>query len=506
MHLRARSRRRGLAIAVGVVATLLTAPSPAETAPSLVETAPSLAGIPDPPPPPRVTADTVGKPWGTVEGLLQFRGNPTRTWYGRGPVPQHPQVLWRFPRREKMCAFSKVGPREPSEWCGTGWTGQPAVWERPDGVTEVIFGAFDKKVHFLNAETGERTRPDFATKDIIKGSVTIDPDGYPLLYFGSRDNRLRVIALDRNPTRWLWSLRSSDYPGIYDNDWDGNPSIVDDHLITGGENGYFFVVKLNRGYDAKGRVTVAPEVKLALPGWTKELFAKVGDRSNGIESSAAVFEDRAYFANGLGRVVGVDLNEARQGRSSILFDYWVGDDVDASVVVDEQGMLYVAVELERFLPRSREVGQLVKLDPQRDGDPRVWGVEVPPGIGDERGGGIWSTPALGDGVLYVTTQAGDLMVVDRETGAVAWRESNLRHLWSSPALVDDTLIVATCEGELRAYDVRDPRRPERRWNITLGEGICIESTPAVWRGRIFVGSWDGHFYAIGDPPALAGME
>ena len=41
---------------------------------------------------------SVGEPWGdTVEGLLTFRGNPTRTYYGEGPVPDSPEVLWRFP-------------------------------------------------------------------------------------------------------------------------------------------------------------------------------------------------------------------------------------------------------------------------------------------------------------------------------------------------------------------------------------------------------------------------
>ena len=34
-----------------------------------------------------------GGPWGdTVTGLLTFRGNPTRTYYGEGPVPDAPEV------------------------------------------------------------------------------------------------------------------------------------------------------------------------------------------------------------------------------------------------------------------------------------------------------------------------------------------------------------------------------------------------------------------------------
>ena len=39
-----------------------------------------------------------GRPWGdSVDGLLTFRGNPTRSWHGRGPVPMDPVERWRFP-------------------------------------------------------------------------------------------------------------------------------------------------------------------------------------------------------------------------------------------------------------------------------------------------------------------------------------------------------------------------------------------------------------------------
>ncbi len=82
-----------------------------------------------------------------------FRGNPSRTWYGAGPIPESLTVRWRYPD-EAMCGNSPVGG-EDKVWCGGGWTGQPLVWERPDGVTEVIFGAYDKHIHFVDAATGE---------------------------------------------------------------------------------------------------------------------------------------------------------------------------------------------------------------------------------------------------------------------------------------------------------------------------------------------------------------
>jgi len=50
---------------------------------------------------------------------------------------------------------------------------------------------------------------------------------------------------------------------------------------------------------------------------------------------------------------------------------------------------------------------------------------------------------------------------------------------------------------LRAYDVSDPSVLQLLWELPVGGG-CIESTPAVWNGRLYVGSRDGYFYAIGE--------
>ncbi|MFW2339295.1 MAG: PQQ-binding-like beta-propeller repeat protein [Acidimicrobiia bacterium] len=440
---------------------------------------------------------TVGAAWGTATGVLQFRGNPSHTWYGPSEIPENPRQLWRFPE-SAMCGTSTVGG-EATKWCGTGWTGQPAVWVRPDGITEVVFGAYDKAVHFVNAETGERTRPDFRVGDLIKGSVTIDPDGYPLLYFGSRDNKLRVVALDRPEPIELWAINSADHPGIWNNDWDGNPSIVEDIMFEGGENGILFATKLNRSYDGDGRVQIEPEILVKVEGWNDDLIRSVGDRNASIESSVAILDGRLYFTNSGGRVVGLDITRVEAGEAPIVFDYWAGDDIDASPVIDANGMLYIAIELERNLSRAEEVGQIIKLDPSRPDDPLLWSVAVP-ALNSLTDGGAWATPALGDGVLYAATHPGDLLAIDTDTGEVLWTDAIGFHAWSSPLIVDDHLLVAVdCEGGggLRAYSLADPTRPVRAWDLPHGGG-CIESTPTVWDGRIFVGSRDGFFYAFGD--------
>ena len=440
-----------------------------------------------------VPGSTVGEPWGTTVGLTMFRGNPTRTFHGTGPLPTTaPAELWRHPD-DPMCGTSAVAGVS-SLWCGTGWTGQPAVWERPDGVTEVVFGAYDKAVHFLDAETGLATREPFLTGDIIKGSVTVDPDGYPLLYTGSRDNKLRILALDREPVVELWSLDAYEVPGIWNDDWDGNPVVVDDVLYEGGENGWFFAIRLNRRI-VDGLVSVAPEIIWSMPGWNDELLSRVGSNVS-IEASVVVYDRTVYFANSGGRVVGVDMDLVDAGAADpVVFDFWAGDDIDATPVVDAEGMLYLGVELERYNDRSEEVGQLISLDPSDPDDPLRWGVAVP-GIAGSNGG-IWATPAVDEGMVYVATHSGRLLAVDAATGDVTWEDEIGFHAWSSPVLVDGRLVVATCEtAEIRSYLLDDPRQPRLEWAFTAAEG-CIESTPAVWNGRIYVGSRDGYFRAFG---------
>jgi hypothetical protein len=439
---------------------------------------------------------TVGQPWGTTVGLTMFRGNPTRTYYGAGSISESPAVAWSYPDSGMCSESTNLGVT--TTWCGMGWTGQPAVWERPDGVTELIFGAYDGAVHFVDAATGTDTRPEFQTGDLIKGSVTIDPDGFPLLYTGSRDNKLRIIALDRSEPTELWSVDATAVDWIWNDDWDANPLIIDDMMYEGGENGWFFAYQLNRGYDANGTVTVNPEIKFSMRGWTEEQLANIGDENVSVENSAVAYEDRIYFANSGGRIVGLDVSDVRNGNAPVVFDYWAGGDIDASLVVDADGFVYASIEYEPSqmssteTARQNEVGQLVKLDPYTDGDPRVWGID----LSAAEDSGLWATPALHAGLLYTNTHSGSLIAVDTANGDIVWQDGTVGwHSWSSPSVVDDTLVVATCAGDVRGYSLADPRAPQQVWSVSLGES-CLEATAAVWNGTIYLGSRDGYLRAV----------
>ena len=434
-------------------------------------------------------------PNATVEGLLTFRGNPSRSYYGVGPVPMTtPTIVRKFPDAPMCRESTDLGTTKV--WCGMGWTGQPTIVEREDR-TWAIFGGYDGNLHFMDVDTGQRILPDVETGDLIKGTPTIDPDDHPLVYFGSRDDQLRIVALDRpGVAEVLWQLDSeSVQPVKWNDDWDSSPIVIGDYMVVGSESSRFWVVKLNRSYDVAGLVQVAPEVVFTDEAWDEQVIAdNGGDQHASVESSVTVVGDVAYFGTSAGLVLGYDLAGVEDGAvPQQVFRFYTAGDNDASIVADDEGMLYAAAQNDRPAnPRAIEVGQLQKLDPTKPADPIVWTFQET----SAEGQGIYGTPAVIGDVVYVTSAGGRLIALDRDTGALLWERPLAGPAWASPVVVDDVLLVGDClEGGFHAYDVSDPAVvPPELWVVDLGG--CIEATPAVWKGRIYIGSRAGHLYTL----------
>ena len=439
-----------------------------------------------------------GEPWSTkVVGQITFRGNPTRSYYGLGPVPRAPKIQWQYPESGGMCGNSPVGGQDKT-WCGSGWTGQPSAWLQ-GGKTWLSVGAYDKKIHFWDAASGKSLIGDYDMGDIIKGSVTRDPDGFPLLYSGSRAD-FQILAMDRDnkEPESLWTLHATDVsPTKWNDDWDGSSLVLDDYLFEGGENGQFHIVKLNRKMGADGKVSVDPKIVFNAPAWDQQELTDLagsGERVNdvSIENSVAISGNTVYFSNSGGLLQGWDITGLKDGKvPKRTFRFWTGDDTDASVVIDKEGMLYVAQEVERSSSsaRSQKVGQLIKLDPTKPDDPIVWSVADP--------NGMWATPAISDGVVVSPTDSGRIVGVDQKTGEILWEKKLPGPTWSSPVIVDKVWVQGDCGGVLHGFDFSNPRtEPPELWNVQL-EG-CVESTPTVFKGQIFVGARGGKFYALGD--------
>ena len=126
-----------------------------------------------------------------VKGITTFRGNNYRDTAAYGFVKVSENKLAKV-------WTNVIG--QTDSWTGVGWNGQPSIveWDKnvrkqmnlydefkeKENFVEVIYGALDSYVHFYDLETGHPSRDPIKVESSIKGSITIDPRGYPLLYVG----------------------------------------------------------------------------------------------------------------------------------------------------------------------------------------------------------------------------------------------------------------------------------------------------------------------------------
>ena len=467
--------------------------------------------------------ETFMKTWPELEeqngseplGFYHFRGNPSRSWYGVGSLPSsRPKVLWRHgPFRgyyNSRMTQASVAAGQKKIWTGTGWTGQPVLRTLDDGREEVIVGAYDQAIHFFDANSGERTRNKFQAGGIIKGTVSLDPSGDPILLAGPNDGHFRVIDISRSqPTEIYRESFNTEKIARNRSGWDSSPMFIGDYIFAGGENALFYTLKMHKKRDTEGnRVDVKVEKLNAVRVYTRKMMSDFGsDSTHGtsIESSPVFFEDRVYISNSGGLIQGFDVNLLVSGASrneALVFEHWVGDDVDATIVADEHGHLYVSIQDEKRTTKaqilaSKKNGHLVKLNPYDPIHPILATFTIPNAHKTADKDGFWATPSINKTHIYITAHNGRFYVLDRNNLEIIFSEDLGSHNWATSVLIEDKLLVPTCiPGSLVLYDVSKPEAPQKLWTYKHPSG-CIESTPLVWKGNIYVGSRDGYFYKIG---------
>ena len=379
------------------------------------------------------------KPWrygdtsAATDAMLMFRGNPSHTFYGVGPVPENPKVLWKH----RMIDFESLYYGTPHVWAGTGWTGQAAYL---DGY--VFVGSQGRSLYAFEADSG-KLRWRYESTRQIKSSVCLYDNK---LYFGSVDDWLRCV--DARTGEVLWRVNTG-------HDLDSSAVVVGGRLYVAGECGYarcvdpltgeqhwkYFVGAINRG-------------------------PKAG--SYGSETSPAVVDGQYYTATYDGELFRLD---AATGEKR-----WIaktGADTDVSPVVWRD---YVYTAAEEEAPKvycfAREDGR------------KVWELE--------KKRGFWSTPALVDGVLYITGDDGRCYAIDALTDKERWATKLQWQSWSSPAVVDGKAVFGDFAGNLWCLDTKTG---QELWKLPLGGHL--DSTPVIMHGKIYVGTAAGTFYCVG---------
>ena len=468
-----------------------------------------------------------------VPGVLTFRGNHHRTApaYGTADVKQKKlDIVWT----------QEIGEArgDGSYFPGAGWTGQPLLVNWPEktrkamgfepefadkDLVEVLYPVFDGNVYRIDLETGKQTKPPIVTGCGFKGTGSVDPRGYPLLYAGqglddmdadedTKDCpfRYRIFDLIQNEEVSGWSGDDEVRPrkdwGAFDSSALVNAAT--DTLIEPGENGLIYKVKLNTKFDAKAK-TVSVDPKLTKLEYKTTISGKFG-----IESSAVAYRNLMFASDNDGNLICWDATTMQ-----VVWARDVGDDSDASMVLEEtpEGVfLYHGNTLDdRGHAGDDNFTYLRKLN-ALTGEV-VWEYHVPTVASSPNNGGLLATPVLGEGeisdlVIFNVSRTtepllcvfnkclgdygGELLALDRKTGKAAWTRALEFWSWSSPVVFTGKDghsygVFADASGTLHLFD---PNTGEDYSTVSLGKNV--EASPAIYNDMIVVASYDKKIFGI----------
>ena len=379
----------------------------------------------------------------------------------------------------------------------------------------------DGFIYFCQLETGEWTRPPIEIGFPTKGSVTIDPRGYPIFYTGQGVDyngdvyglpKYRMFSLiDQSLIYEIPGYDVSAYRGWYAFDSSGLLYLKEDIYIECAENGLIYIMKLNTDYDPdSGSISVNPQT-------IKYRYKNPLTGRLGIENSPAIYKNYMFFADNGGLLQCLDLNTLKP--------VWLADlkdDTDASVVIEEDGnnvYIYVSSELDLR-------GKVAKEKQNEEGTSEeeivmecyirkfnaltgelVWETAYDCWYDSYINGGFLATPVVGSNdindriIINVaktgTKMGGRIAALNKITGREIWAIELPNYSWSSPTAIRDTssgktyILHCNFSGTMRLID---PMNGEIISEVSLGANI--ESTPAVFNDIAVVGSYAKKIFGI----------
>ncbi|MGL5822552.1 MAG: PQQ-binding-like beta-propeller repeat protein [Sarcina sp.] len=445
--------------------------------------------------------------YSNVEGILTFRGNNFRTAPSYGKVKNNINSLdikWKFTTGS-------------SSWGGgAGWTGQPSIvkWTKEQKeymnlsdkdkndseFVEVIYASLDGNIYFLNVKTGNQSREKINVGNPIKGSLSIDPRGYPLLYVGEGINEggnfgFNIYSLVDGSLLYEIS-KDIDAPRAW-GAFDSSP-LVDkktDTLFVLGENGIVYKIKLNTKLNKESKkISIDPII-------AKYIYDAKGYA--GIESSLVAYSNLGYFADNKGAVQCINLNSMKP----IWIDY-TGDDTDATIVLDiekNEPFIYTGTEVDHQGARGSSIFKKIN---GLTGE-TIWKKEYfcESLVGkDPVNGGMLSTPVVGKGSInnlviasfsrYEGFNKGLLVAMDKIDGKIVWKKNLDAYAWSSPVDFYDEnnlgyIVQGDSVGNLMLIDGETGGMLD-----SLQLDANIEASPAIFNNMIVVATRNGSIYGV----------
>jgi hypothetical protein len=447
----------------------------------------------------------------TSAGVTTFRGNNFRndpTW-GTADINEETLIeLYHF----------RIGSL--GRWTGVGWNGQPSIiqWapeviqhmnikpekKAKDGLVEVIYATMDGNIYFFDLDDGEFTRDPIHVGVPFKGSVTIDPRGYPILYAGQGDSftsRFGYYIFSLIDQKELFYLSGNDlfsqrrWPAF-----DANPifDTANDLMFLCGENGIVYTIKLNTDYDREaGTLTIDPAI-------VRYRYSTAFNRRLGMESAPAAFGHYLFTADNDGVVQCIDLKTLKP-----VWVRYCTDDTDATVVLDweedtQRLALYTGNQVD--LQGAGGLAYLRKLDASTGA--LLWEHSYRCLYDEAVNGGLTATALSGKHelselvIFWVAKltggQGGDgvLVCYDKKSGDVVWEKFMPHYGYSSPVAVytpEGKGYIAVCDSAGYLYLLRGTTGETLD---RIGLGANVEGSPAVFGNKLVVGTRGQRIYGI----------
>ena len=459
-----------------------------------------------------------------LPGVITFRGDNLRSGSSCGTA----NIANRKFGTHWTHSTGSIMGRDGAYWSGNGWTGQPLIAEWPyetrqvmnlhdwakqqETLVEVIYPSMDGYVYFLELETGKETRDPLYTGWVYKGTGTLDPRGYPLLYVGGGyemsqgESRVTVFSLIDGSV--LYEFGPSDSYNFALRPWakfDAAP-LIDadtDKLIWAGENGLLYIITLGTEYDEEaGTVSVNPS---RVVKWRYESLRhqSTGKYWLGFEASPIVWQGHIFLADNGGHLMCLDLDTLEL--------VWVQDIVDDSnctpVIDFEDGHPYLYLSTSfHYGWRSWTTADIPVWKIDAETGEVVWQVDYTCYTADGLSGGAQSSMALGTGELdglvylsmarYPTGEGGTLLALDKETGEEVWTMNTQVYSWSTPTLVYDQsgkgyVVYCTLGQYMYLLDGLTGEQYD-----ALNCSGKFEATPAVYNNWIVVGHRNGAIWGV----------
>ena len=438
-----------------------------------------------------------------LEGVTCFRGNNYRDSAGYGTADI------------KLGKLKKVWSAKNGfidTWTGTGWNGQPSIvkWspevknlmniypakKKKDDLKEVIYATLDGYIYFFDLDDGKPTRPPINVGSPHKGSVVIDPRGYPLLYAGQGIPEIagkkipigyRIYSLIDQKQLYFINGMDPDtfrYWGAFD-----SGALIDaatDTFIECGENGIIYSGKLNTVFNPKKR-TISIKPDLVKYRYKSPFGTKIG-----VENSPVIYKHYIYFADNSGLFQCVDLNTMKP--------VWirnVTDDTDSTAALEESEkgvFVYTACEVDH--QGANGASYIRKLDALTG--KLLWEKKVDCFYDSNTNGGALGSPVIGkndikDLLIYNIAKTnksggGVMLAIDRQSGKTVWTVNLKYYSWSSPVAVysgegKSYIVLSDSRGSMMLYEGQTGKLLD-----TISLGSNVEASPAAYDGMLVVGT------------------